>query len=107
MADFAVRMVGPVALTATAVTYYTVPAARTALIRDIEITADPGVTAWVTISIGVDAAGKQLFNRAVIPGNGFPVQWTGGIFLVSAEIIQAYTNAPGYVTLLICGAEST
>jgi hypothetical protein len=96
------RLAGPLLLTTAAATLYTVPAATTVTLRDIEFCNETAAAVTVTLSIGTDAAGKRLFRSRTVPANG-NVQWTGNVQLEAAEFIQALASANTAVTIIIGG----
>ncbi len=105
MPDVGRRLAGPVALTTTATTRYTTPAATTAHVTCIQVTNTTGAPIAFTLSIGVDAAGTRLFG-AVLVGANDVLSWTGLHVLAATEILQAYAAATG-LTLTVSGIEST
>jgi hypothetical protein len=104
MADAAKRLAGPVALTTTAATYYTVPASTTAILRSVHVNNESGATATFTLSIGTDAAGKRLWSALDIPTKS-SFDWSGFIVMGAAEIVQASASAGTALTLTISGVE--
>lgn len=106
MTDTAKRLAGPSLLTASAATYYTVPALTTAIVRSIQVANETGSIATVTLSIGTDGAGKRLFKEVSVPGNGVINEQTF-LVLTAAEIIQAFSGTASALTLTISGVEIT
>jgi len=106
MAQTLVRMVGPVLLSDTAATVYTVPGGTTATLLDMQICNESGADAKLTLSIGTDGAGKRLFKESLVPP-GKPVQRTGAINLAAGEVVQAYADIDAVLTLTISGVETT
>lgn len=106
MADTAKRLSGPAALTASAVTQYTVPALTTTILRSIHVANETATAATVTISIGTDGAGKRIFYQTSVPANGI-LDWSGFIVLATTEIIQALSGTASALTLAISGVETT
>lgn len=104
MADTAKRVVGPQLLTASAATYYTVPASTVTILRSIQAVNVTTSNAALTLSIGTDAAGTRLYAATPIVGNGVLV-WTGFMVLTAAEILQAYSSVASALTLIISGVE--
>lgn len=106
MADTAKRLFGPALLTNAAATKYTVPAATTAIIRNIHIANTTGTAATFTMSIGADAAGTELFTAVSIAANTTVIL---PVFLVmaAAEILQAYSGTTSALNLTLSGVEVT
>lgn len=106
MADTLKRLAGPVALTTTPATVYTVPSSTTAVIREIIVCNETGTARTFTLSIGTDGAGKRLFKDATVRA-GETVQITGQTVLAAGEVIQAVASANSALTLTISGGERT
>ncbi len=106
MADALKRLIGPVALTTSAVTEYTVPGGTTTTLRDVHVCNETATAQTFTMSIGADGAGKRLFAGHNVPANSV-YQYTGSIVLTAAEIVQAYASAGAALTLVVSGVEST
>lgn len=106
MADLLVRLAGPVALTTSATTVYTVPASTRTAARSLRVVNEGASAATFTVSVGTDGAGKRVwFAQAVQPGDGY--DWTGNLILVAAEVLQAYASANTTLTLTMSGVESS
>lgn len=106
MADVLKRLVGPVSLTDTAATVYTVPSGKTATMLDMQVCNESGADAYWTLSIGTDGPGKRLIFESLVPV-GKSVQRTGAINLDDGEVVQAYADVDAAITLTISGVEST
>lgn len=106
MADTAKRLYGPAQLTASAATLYTVPASTTAILRYIRIVNTAGSDRSVTLSIGTNAADKQIFPTMWVPANG-AIDWSGFIPMTETEIIQGLASAASALTVVIAGVETT
>jgi len=106
MADTAKRLSGPAALGTTAATVYTVPASTTTILRNVHVSNESAATAWFTISIGTDAAGKRLwYQQDLAPKTSF--DWSGFIVLAAAEVVQALAQTASAITLTTSGVEVT
>jgi hypothetical protein len=104
MADTPKRA-GPTALTATAATLYTVPAATTFLLRSIHVCNESNATALFTMSIGTDGAGKRIFKDFAVTANGVALE-TMLIVLTATEVIQAFsTTGANLLTVILSGIE--
>lgn len=103
MPDVAKRMVGPVPLTTTAVTYYTCGAATNGIIREVHVCNTTAAQLTFNLSIGVDATGTRLYSGIPVPANGTfdASRWT---VMAPNEVIQASTSAAG-LTLEVSGIE--
>ncbi len=99
MPDTPRRLSGPVALTTTATTRYTVPASTTAILRSLHVVNGNAAARSFTLSIGADAAGTRLFDATEIPAYGV-LDWSGFVVLAAAEIIQAFASTAGPVLTL-------
>lgn len=105
MADTLKRVAGPVSLTDTAATVYTVPALTVTTITAIHVANETDAAATFTISVGSDATGKRFFyNVRVLAGNA--LDWAGTLVLTAAEVVQAYSDTDGSLTLTMSGVES-
>lgn len=98
------RLSGPSALTAAAVTQYTVPAARRALIRQIHVENNTAGPINFTCSVGVDAAGTRLADAKVIPANDFLDLYVY-LTLEAAEVFQAFGSVLNALVLTLMGEE--
>lgn len=106
MGDLAKRLSGPSALTGSAVTQYTVPAATQTILRSIHVcNTSSSNLANLTMSIGADAAGTRIFATYAIPGGG-TLDWNGFIVLNAGDTIQALTSS-NTLTLTMSGVEVT
>lgn len=106
MTDTLKRIIGPVALTTTAATVYTVPAATTTTVRHIHVSNESGTSANVTVSVGTDAAGKRFLFGVPIANASSGLDWTGSLVLAAGEVIQAYASAATSLTLIASGVET-
>lgn len=98
------RFTGPSLLTNAAVTRYTVPAQRVAVIRHIHLSNPTASPVTFTMSIGADAAGTRIFDAFQIAA-GSVFDHFGVYTLVAAEIIQALAGTTNVMTLTIDGEE--
>lgn len=112
MSSKATRLSGPAQLAAAAATVYTVPAGAVTIVRSLHIQNPSGVAVNFTLSLGLDAAGKRLYDAYSIPAAGagvtgnaieLPVYWV----LNAAEVIQAFASAAGVLVLTLNGQELT
>ena len=110
MARIAKRLVGPVAFTAATATLYTVPAGTKTIIRHIHV-SNPSATPYTfTLCIGLDAAGKRIFDAFQIPGAAAGV--TASVVdhycyyvLETAEVLTGFASNTA-VTVTVDGDES-
>ena len=102
MADLQKRLAGPSVGTAAEATIYTVPAATSAILRDISVTNTTTTAQTFKMSIGADAAGTRLFHdESVAPGSTW--QWNGFKVLNAAETLR--WNGPATLTIAVSGVE--
>lgn len=96
------RLFGPAALTTSAATKYTSPAAGAQIKRIRVDNPGGGVTRTFTLSIGADAVGTRLYDAISVPPGGIDIY--GPFTLGNAEIVQAFADNTA-VVLTIDGAE--
>lgn len=105
MTDTPKRLIGPQLLTASAVTYYTVPAATTTILRHLHVSNVSTSAAYqFTMSIGANAAATQVFSGIYIPAAG-TLDWTGFLVLNAADILQALSSTASGLNLTVSGIE--
>jgi hypothetical protein len=100
MTDAAARIVGPMLLTNSTVTLYTVPAATQAIVRSIHIANTSGTAATVKLSIGADAAGTRLLGDFSIPANG-TYDWSGFIPLNATELLKGHSGTTNVLSITV------
>lgn len=105
MPDTLKRLAGPLALTATSATIYTVPASTTTSLRNIHVVNTTAGSLNFTMSIGVDAAGTRIYDALVIPAKS-ALAWDGLMVLTTTETVRAYGSATG-LTITLSGVETT
>lgn len=103
--DILKRLSGPTALTGSAVTQYTAPAATTTTIKSIHVANETGSAATLNISVGTDAANKRFAFGFSIPANS-NYDWEGTLVLAAAEVIQAYSGTASSLTMIMSGVET-
>lgn len=106
MAKTLKRLAGPLNITNSVVTRYTVPASTKAEIRKIWVFNGSAAAATVTVSIGADAAGTRIVDAQSIPartGVAFWGPWT----MDAAEILQTNAGTTNVLTITIDGYEHT
>ena len=106
MAKTAKRLFGPAVLTNSAATKYTVPASTKTVIRHIHFNNTDSSARTVTVSIGADAVGTELFTGYSIPLNG-TYDWYGYIVMDAAEVMQAFASVTSVVNMTVFGDEIT
>jgi hypothetical protein len=106
MGDIAKRLSGPALLSNAAATVYTVPAVTTTIVRNIHINNTSSSSVTVTVSIGANAAGTQIFTNLTLGAN-VTIDWTGFFVLAASETIQALSGTNSVVNLMISGVETT
>lgn len=100
MSDTAVRPVGPILLTSSSVTLYTVPASTTVIVRSIHIANTSGTAATARLSIGADAAGTRWLPDYSVPANG-TYDWSGFLTLVAAETLRGQSGTTNVLTITV------
>jgi hypothetical protein len=106
MADVAKRLCGPVLLTGTVVTYYTVPAATTTIIRSIHVNNGGGTANTLTLGIGGVTIALSLFYQFPLGGNG-AVDWSGFLVMSAGETLQVLANNVNVLSLTVSGVETS
>ena len=106
MTDTPKRLYGPAQPTASAATLYTVPATTSAIVRYIRINNTGGTDRTITLSVGLNAAGTQIFSGVTVPANGY-IDWSGFIPMTTGEVIQGLASAAAALTVIISGVEVT
>mgnify|MGYP001354190040 CR=1 FL=1 len=100
------RLAGPLLITNSVVTRYTVPASTTAIVRHIHISNTSAGAATVTVSIGADAAGTRILDAISIPASG-QLDLYGPYVMVAAEILQTNAGTTNVLNITINGEEIT
>lgn len=105
MPDTAKRLCGPVLLTATAVTYYTVPANTTTIVRNIHVSNGSGTAPTLTMGINGTTNALCLWSGFPLPPNG-SLDWSGFLVLAAGDTLVALTSG-GSTVATVSGVEST
>lgn len=105
MADTAKRLAGPVALTTSSVTYYTVPASTTTIVRNIRVSNYLGSNATLTLAIGSTATPANCLYYQLTIGANTALDWSGFLVLAAAETITAVSGSGSALSLTISGVE--
>lgn len=100
------RLAGPLLVTNSAVTRYTVPALTKTVIRKMHIQNNSGSSATLTISIGADAAGTRILDAYPVAANSQFDLW-GPYVMDAAEILQTNAGTTNVMTITIDGEEIT
>lgn len=100
MTDTAARVVGPILLTNSSVTLYTVPASTQAILRHIRIVNTSVTAATATLSIGADAAGTRIVPGVSIPANSI---YDATFFMVmnAAETLRGQSGTTNVLTITV------
>lgn len=105
--DAAKRLCGPAFLTAAGVTYYTVPAGTTTVVRNIHACySGSGSTITVTLGINGVTAALALYYQFGLPANGV-LDWSGFQVLNPGDTVQALASSTNVVSLTLSGIEIT
>lgn len=105
MPDTAKRLAGPTVLTGTSAVLYTVPAATTAIVRNIHVTNTTTATAVLAMGIGVDATGTRIYSSTPIPPND-ALDWSGFLVLAAGETLRAHSSPASALNVIVSGVES-
>lgn len=100
MTDTAARIIGPMLLTNSSVTLYTVPAATQAIVRSIHIANTSGTAATARLSIGADAAGTRWLPDYSVPANG-TYDWSGFLPVAAAETIRGQSGTTNVLAITV------
>ncbi len=100
------RLFGPLQISNSATTRYTVPAVTKTIIRHVHISNPSGSAVTFTLSIGTDAAGTRLYDAFSIAANSIrddywyqPVE--------AAEIVQTNAGTTNILVVTCNGDELT
>lgn len=108
MADVMKRVVGPIALGTTAITYYTVAAGVTTAVRNIHVvnySASP-VGFSLNINGGAGGATGVLYSGYIIPVDG-AFDWSGFMVLAAGDYLSAAASVTSSLALCVSGVESS
>ena len=100
MTDTASRIIGPMLLTNSSATLYTVPGGTTAIVRLIHIANTSGSAATVKLSIGADAAGTRFLGDLSIAANG-TYDWSGFLPVEAAELIKGHSGTNNVLNITV------
>ena len=106
MTDTAKRLAGPVLLTGSEATLYTVPASTTAILRGLRVVNNDTATVNLTLSIGADAAGTRLYSAFGLTAKSVH-DWSGFMVLAAAETLRGFASATNVLTVTVSGVEVT
>lgn len=102
------RLSGPtlVVAGAAAVTLYTCPEGKVALVKSIRVVAGSGGTAQCVIGIGATTAGSRVLRASVSAGNTYVDADTDPVVLAAGETLKCDTTTTD-ATVTLSGAELT
>lgn len=106
MARTAKRLFGPLLVTNSATTRYTVPALTKTIVRHIRIQNPSASPVDFTLSIGADAAATRLYDAFPIPADSV-VDWYPYLVIDAAEILQTNAGTTNILTITGFGDELT
>jgi hypothetical protein len=102
MARIATRFFGPLLVTNSATTRYTVAAAEKIVIRHVHISNPSATAVTFTLSIGADAAATRLYDAFSIPANSvLDAYWY--VPVDAAEIVQTNAGTTNVLTVTCSG----
>lgn len=112
MADTLARLAGPVALSDTPSTVYTVPVSTITTVTSIHVANENPVAdlnsigpAFLFLSVGSAAPGAHFFAYyPVMQADSF--DWAGTLVLEAGEVLQAYADVEDVLVLTISGVET-
>jgi hypothetical protein len=102
MADTAARIIGPILLTNSSVTLYTVPGSTKAIVRNIIIANTSATAATARLSIGADAAGTRILPEVSIPANSV-YDWSGFLVLNAGDTIRGQSGTTNVLAITVSG----
>jgi hypothetical protein len=106
MVDTAKRLAGPVILSTSGATYYTVPAVTTTIVRNIHVSNATATAATLTLGIGGVTAAQSLYFGLSVPANG-SLDWSGFLPLAAGETLQALAGTVTALSMTVAGVEVT
>lgn len=106
------RLAGPLLVTNSVTTRYTVPASTKTVIRHLHVQNNSGSAATLTVSIGADAAGTRILDAFSIPAaaagvTGSVVDFYGYWVMETTEILQTNAGTTNVLNLTVNGDEFT
>lgn len=104
MARIPKRLAGPLQLTTTATTQYTVPSVTKTVIRHIHVSNPTTSPVTLTMSIGADAAGTRIFDAYSVAGSTVLDHFCYYV-AEAAEVIQAKSGTVSTLVLTMDGDE--
>lgn len=105
MARYLASLYGPAQVATGPTTVYTVPAARSALMRHIHLSNPSGSAVTFTMSIGADAAGTRIFGALSIAANTVADYW-GMWFMPTGTVVTVSAGTNNILVLTINGEET-
>lgn len=105
MARYLANLYGPAQVATGPATVYTVPAARSWLMRHIHLSNPSGSAVTFTLSIGADAVGTRVFGAVSIAANSVIDYW-GMWFMPTGTIVQLSAGTNNVLVVTIGGEES-
>ena len=100
------RLAGPLLITNSAVTRYTVPALTKTIVRHIHVSNPSGSIVTFTLTIGSDTAAVRLFDAFSIPA-GSVLDHFCYYIVDAAEIMQTNAGTTNILVLTMDGDELT
>jgi len=100
------RLAGPLQISNSATTRYTVPAVTKTIVRHIHVSNPSGSPVTLTVTIGADAAAVRLFDAYTIAANSFIDHFCYYV-LEATEVIQTNAGTNNILVITIDGDEIT
>ena len=100
------RLAGPLLVTNSAVTRYTVPAVTKTIVRHIHVSNPSGSIVTFTLTIGADAAAVRLFDAFSIPATSVLDHFCYYV-VEAAEVMQTNAGTTNVLVFTMDGDEIT
>ena len=100
------RLAGPLLVTNSAVTRYTVPSVTKTIVRHIHVSNPSGSVVTFTLTIGTDAAAVRLFDAFSVPPTSVLDHFCYYI-VESAEVMQTNAGTTNILVFTMNGDEIT
>ena len=100
------RLAGPLLITNSAVTRYTVPAVTKTIVRHVHVSNPSGSVVTFTLTIGADTAAVRLFDAFAIPAASVLDHFCYYV-MEAAEVIQTNAGTTNVLVLTVDGDEIT
>lgn len=96
------RLIGPLLLSTSAATLYSVPTGRRATISHVRLVNNTSSPVDVTMSIGADAAGTRIWDSKTLEADR-SLSVKGPFTMEAGEVFQAFAGTSSAVTITLLG----